>query len=159
MLNASHRLTPPAITDSPKRSKDNPVHTEHENHLLFFCTCSIPWASSSHLLKMIKGLRLRWLPVSLFPAKSAPRTCYAMPCQTSSAPTSLFPSELTQANHHQLFPTLTLEWFHPLLNQAMSDANSFLTLFSSPNSPLTVTSKVTVACVLRSGSGPSVTSY
>lgn len=105
-----------------------------------------------------KGMRLRWLPVSLFPAKPAPRTCSAMPCQASSAPTRLFPSALTQANHPPLFLTSTLEWFDPILNQAMSGANSFLTLFSFPNSPLTVTSKVTVACVLRSGSGPSVTS-
>ena len=81
-----------------------------------------------------------------------------MPCQASSAPTRLFPSALTQANHHQLFPTSTLEWLYPILNQAMPGANSLLTLFSFPNSPLTVTSKVTVACVLRSGSGPSVTS-
>jgi len=52
-----------------------------------------------------KGMRLRWLPVSLFPAKPAPRTCSAMPCQASSAPTRLFPSALTQANHPPLFLT------------------------------------------------------
>ena len=46
MLKASHRFTPPAITDSPKMLQGGPVHTGHESNLLLSSTYSVPWTSS-----------------------------------------------------------------------------------------------------------------
>ena len=115
----NHRL-------SPNCSQDGSVHTEHESPLLLVRICSIPRASSSLLLKMIRGCAGS-LSLS-FQLKQLQGS--TMPCQASSALTRLFPSASTPAT--QLYSTSTLEWFPPILNQAMPGANSLLALFPFP---------------------------